>query len=420
MRGVGVFSSAGPLLEKSMSVRLYKYQKEAVSKMKNGCILCGGVGSGKSMTSLAYYFIKNGGKIGTNYKPMKNPKDLYIITTAKKRDSKDWEEEMSRFLIDSNDEFVYYDNKVCIDSWNNIKKYVDITDAFFIFDEQRVVGYGTWTKSFLKITKNNEWVLLSATPGDCWSDYIPVFIANGFYKNKTDFAIQHIVYNSYAKFQKIERYVGTKKLERLRNEILVNMDYKRPAELIHLNVNVGYDIISYKRLLKNRWNLEKNQPILNASELCYGLRKIVNSDPSRLEAIEEICLLKSKVIIFYSYDYELEILREYFKAKGTPIGEWNGHRHEEIPNTNSWAYLVQYTAGCEGWNCVETDTIIFYSQSYSYKATVQASGRIDRLNTPFKKLYFYHLKSKSGIDVAIARALANKKRFNEKKFVSFN
>ena len=35
------------------------YQIDAVNRMKNGCILCGGVGSGKSRTSLAYYITGN-------------------------------------------------------------------------------------------------------------------------------------------------------------------------------------------------------------------------------------------------------------------------------------------------------------------------------------------------------------------------
>ena len=72
------------------------------------------------------------------------PKDLYIITTAKKRDTLEWEGELSPFLLSTNPDVNLYQNKVVIDSWNNISKYKDITDAFFIFDEQRVVGSGTW------------------------------------------------------------------------------------------------------------------------------------------------------------------------------------------------------------------------------------------------------------------------------------
>lgn len=400
-------------------VHLYEYQSEVLDKLHNGNILVGGVGSGKSITSLAYYYICQGGKIknGNVFGRMKNPKDLYIITTAKKRDTLEWEKDMSGFLLSTNPEVNGYSNKVVVDSWNNVKKYSEVTNAFFIFDEQRVVGYGAWTKAFLKIAKNNRWILLTATPGDTWSDYIPVFIANGFYKNKTDFARQHIMYKRYSTYPIIERYVDTKILEYYKGKILIEMEYRTPATLHDIDIPCMYDKVKYTELVKNRYDFENDIPIESVSELCYQMRKIVNSDKSRLVAVAEILVQKPKAIIFYNFDYELEAIKEFFKDK-IYIAEWNGHKHEKIPTKSSWIYLVQYTAGAEGWNCTETDTIIFYSQTYSYKTLVQAKGRIDRLNSPYKDLYYFHLKTRSSIDISISRALASKKQFNERKVFS--
>lgn len=402
-------------------VSLYDHQRKALGNMKNGCILCGGVGSGKSRTSLAYYYIQQGGKLDSDDEFMKNPLDLYIITTARKRDTLEWENELAPFLLSTHSDANYYKNTVVIDSWNNIAKYKEIRNAFFIFDEQRVVGYGAWTKAFLKIAKSNKWILLSATPGDTWSDYIPVFIANGFYRNKTDFVDQHVVYDWRCKnYPKIDRYLNTKRLVRLRNSILVEMEFDRHTTAHHQDVAVTYNIPLYKDISKNRWNPWEDRPIETASELCFGWRKIVNSDESRSVAVLEIMEDHPKVIIFYNFDYELDILKSLGYPEGTEVAEWNGHKHQEIPTGDKWVYLVQYTAGCEGWNCITTDTIIFYSQNYSYKVMVQASGRIDRLTTPFSDLYYYHLKSFSGIDLAISRALKEKKNFNEGKFVGWS
>ena len=402
-----------------MGIGLYDYQLKAVEQMRNGCILCGGVGSGKSRTALGYYFKENGGGIGKDYTPMKKPQDLYIITTARKRDTLEWEGDMGPFLLSSDPEMNLYSNKVVVDSWNNIGKYKEVRDAFFIFDEQRLVGNGAWVKSFLKISRFNRWILLSATPGDSWSDYIPVFIANGFYKNRTEFTREHIIYSRFSKFPKVDKYINTGRLIRLRNRILVDMDFERKTIAHHEDVFCTYDVTAYKDLMKNRWNPWTNLPIVNAAELCYSLRKVVNSDDSRQTALLELLEDHPKAIIFYNFDYELEILKGIYYGENVEIAEWNGHKHQEIPRSEKWVYLVQYTSGCEGWNCITTDTIIFYSQNYSYKVVKQAEGRIDRLNTPFKELYYYHMRSRSGIDLAITKALSQKKKFNEGKFIKW-
>lgn len=406
-----------------MGIGLYDHQKEALKKMRNGCILNGGVGSGKSRTALAYYYMLNGGDIDSDdYVPMDDVsiKDLYIITTARKRDQHEWDRDMAPFLLSTHPEINLYRNRVVVDSWNNIGKYRDVKNAFFIFDEQRVVGSGAWVKAFLKITKVNDWILLSATPGDTWTDYIPVFVANGFYKNKTEFIREHIVYSRFSKYPKVDRYVNTKRLIRLRDRILVDMDFKRETISHHEDVYVNYDIPTYKDTMKKRWDPYKDEPIINASGLCYILRKIVNTDESRQLALLELYERHPKMIVFYNFDYELDILKGLYYGEDVEVAEWNGHKHQPIPEGDAWVYLVQYTAGAEGWNCIKTDTIVFYSQNYSYKVMQQSAGRIDRLNTPFRDLYYYHLKTRSGIDLAISRALQSKKKFNETRFAGWD
>lgn len=396
-------------------VQLYNHQVDALAKMKNGCILNGTVGSGKSRTALAYYYCLYGGKINTTeYVMMKNPCDLYIITTAKKRDKLEWEEELLPFKMTPNPETNAYRNKIVIDSWNNISKYLTVRNAFFILDEQRVIGSGAWAKTFLKLAQSNQWVLLTATPGDTWSDYSAVFIANGFFKNKTDFCRQHVVYSPFTNFPKIDRYVNEGVLIKMRNSILVNMSFKRLTIPLHENILCDYDKYNYDYITKNRWNIYTSTPIKNANEYCLCLRRLVNSDASRKHAVLDIVKTHKKVIVFYSYNYELDILRDLFH--NYPMSEWNGHNHEEILKSDRWVYLVQYTAGNEGWNCIECDTMIFYSQNYSYKVMIQAAGRIDRINTPFVYLYYFHLKSDAKIDKAINNALNRKKKFNERSF----
>lgn len=404
-----------------MAIKLYDYQLDALKNMHNGCILCGSVGSGKSRTAIAYYYILNGGKVNTETLVPMNDRhmDLYIITTARKRDTKEWETDLAPFLLSSDPEHntFHRNHNVVVDSWNNIAKYKDVVGAFFIFDEQRVVGYGKWSRTFIRISRNNQWILLSATPGDTWSDYIPVFIANGFYKNKSQFEQEHVVYKRFSKFPQIERYENTGRLIYFRNQLLVDMDFVRQTVRHHEDVMCEFDRHAYTDIWKTRWNPIKDTPIENAGELCYCLRYVVNSDRSRIDICRELLGKHKKAIVFYNYDYELDILRKGFDGSEYDVAEWNGHNHQLIPTSDKWVYLVQYTAGCEGWNCTQTNAVIFYSQTYSYKQLEQACGRIDRLNTTFTDLYYYHLKSRSGIDISIGRALREKKNFNERAFV---
>ena len=403
-----------------MGIKLYDHQQKALAKMKNGCILNGGVGSGKSITSLAYYFKKQGGTLDP-YSPMIMPKDLYIITTARKRDTNEWERELNVYLMTSDpNKKTAYGNKVIVDSWNNIMKYTETKNAFFIFDEDRVTGNGKWVTTFLILAKKNDWIILSASPGDKWEDYIPVFLANGFYKNKTEFRREHLVYSMYTKYPKVERYINEGRLIRLRNSILVDMDFERHTVPHHEDIFVQYDIAKYKLAIRDRWDPYKNEPIQQASGLCYVLRRIVNEDETRQAALLELFEKHPKMIVFYNFDYELDTLKSMYFGHDVEVAEWNGHKHQPTPEGDKWVYLVQYTAGCEGWNCITTDTIVFYSQNYSYKVVLQATGRIDRLNTPFTDLYYYHLKSRSGIDLAISKALKAKKKFNETRWAKWD
>lgn len=382
-------------------VKLYPHQEEAVSKMKTGCILWGGVGTGKTLTSLVYYMRHEA------------PKDIYVITTARKRDSLDWEGDAAKFGVGKQKDATVA-GVLTVDSWNNIGKYKDVENAFFIFDEQRLVGAGAWTKAFIKIAKKNSWIMLSATPGDNWLDYIPVFVANGFYKNRTEFKREHVVYNTYSKFPKVDRYIGTGRLLKLRRQILVEMPYERHTRRHLEATETAFNQELMNLVIKGRWHVYEDRPLRDIAEQFGVMRKVVNSDPSRVGFIRKLLGATPKVIVFYNFDYELELLRTL--SDTTTVAEWNGHKHEAIPDTDSWVYLVQYLAGAEAWNCVETDTMVFYSLAYSYKIFEQAQGRIDRLNTPYNDLKYYVLMSKSQIDRAIWNALRNKKSFNEKGF----
>ena len=397
-------------------MKLYPHQEAAVERLKNGSVLVGGVGSGKSLTSLYYWHTKICGGGFDPYIPRKEKVRLYIITTARKRDTKDWEKELIPFLPK--------EGEVVVDSWNNIKKYTKVQQAFFIFDEQRLVSFGSWSKAFTTITKTNRWILLSATPGDTWSDYISLFIAHGFVKNKTDFNQKYCVFSRFSKYPKIERYVSEQELSRFRSRILVIMKDQRKTQRHYQRIFTEFDRELYNFVVKERknpYNLDPEtglpQPCMDMGEVCRVLRRIVGETTYKLEALWELFNAHPKMIVFYNYDYELSMLRKWCEFEKIEWGEWNGHRHEGVPRGKRWVYLCQYTAAGEGWNCTSTDTLVFFSQNYSYKLMEQSAGRIDRMNTKFIDLYYYTLMTNSSIDKQISDAIKRKKIFQERDLV---
>lgn len=404
-----------------MAVELHKHQQKAVEELKNGCILNGAVGTGKTHTALAYWFTKVcGGTLpdggSRHIGEFKTPKDVYVFTTAKKRNDLDWQKVAADFAISPNREDSWGNVKIVVDSWNNITNYVDIKDAFIIADEQRLVGSGAWVKAFLKMAKNNEWIMLSATPGDHYMDYCPVFIANGFFKNKTEFNDKHVIWQFGSKFPKIKGYQNTGVLEKMRRDITVEMPFTRHTVRHLKNVIVDHDKELMLQVEKKRWHIYEERPIRDVGELFRVMRKLVNSNVSRIAAILDIYKKHKRLIIFYNFNFELEMLRTLGPHLDIPLAEWNGQKHQDVPTGDNWIYLVQYTAGSEGWNCIDTDATIFFSLTYSYKHFEQAQGRIDRLNTPYTDLYYYVLRSSAKIDTLINKALVNKQNFNEGQY----
>lgn len=406
-----------------MTVTYRPEQIQAVRQLQNGSILAGGVGSGKTLTSLAWYLtsvcnaasFKEGGSLAK--KKVKGSPTLYVITTAKKRDSLEWEEEAARLGLSTDPACSFTGSSIVVDSWNNIGKYSDREHAVFFFDEQRASGSGRWVKEFLKITRKNTWLLLSATPGDVWMDYLPVFMAHGFFRTRTEFMEDHVIFDRFAKYPKVKRYIGEAKLQRLRRSILVEMPVERHTTRERETVYCDYDRDLYRWVVKNRMDPWTEEPLRDAGRVCRILRKVVSDNDWRSEQAKRILSSNERVIVFYNYNYELDRILAVAESLGLPTAQWNGHRHDAIPAEPRWVYICQYTSAAEGWNCTSTDTVLFWSLNYSWRVTEQCEGRIDRLNTPYSRLKYYFLESHSSIDEAVRRSLSSKKVFNERAFV---
>lgn len=405
-------------------VQLRPFQVDCVKHLRSGKVLAAGVGAGKSIMSLYWYvtqccaYDKSSNLNGELFKLKPSSPDLYIITTAKKRISQEWNDELLRFnLIAGSNSHGMGNVYVTIDSWNNIRKYEGVKDAVFIFDEQRAIGSGVWAKAFVKIAKANKWLMCSATPADGWQDWCSIFIADGFHRNRTEFFRRHAVYSRFTKFPMITKWIDTDYLEKCRDAVLVTCTVPRDTERVWHDLTCGYDREAVKKAMKTRWNPETEAPFANANELVIYLRRLINTDKTRLSYASHVCKDHRRTIIFYSLNAELEEILKLESETGIKVYQFNGHKHDPLPEGSDWIYAVQFFSGSEGWNCTTTDTILYWSLPYSYKQFEQAAGRIDRLDTKYKILNYYVMKSFSPLDISIGRALSNKKDFNLRAFM---
>lgn len=406
-------------------VELRDFQKDCVAQLRSGKVLAAGVGAGKSVMALYWYVStqcrtrRSRNQVGELFRILKGSPDLVVITTAKKRDSGEWSEEFARFALKEGVNHGMGGVTVTVDSWNNIGKYVDADrNTVFIFDEQRAIGHGAWSKAFVRIARSHPWIMLSATPADDWKDWCPVMVADGFYRNRTDFFRRHAIYSRYTTYPKITSWYDTHQLEVVRDRILVTCEVPRQTERHDIELGTGYNKTAVKTMMKERVDPETGEPFMNASQLCYAIRKVVNCDPSRMDMARDVFEDHGRVIVFYSLRAELELIHMAAGMAGiSEVGAYNGSTHDEVPTGNRWVYAVQYNAGAEGWNCTTCNTILFWDLPYSYRQLEQAKGRIDRLNTPYRNLFYYSMTSNAKIDLAIKRALRLKKDFNAAAFM---
>ena len=191
------------------------------------------------------------------------------------------------------------------------------------------------------------------------------------------------------------------------------MHFERKTKRHRQFIPSNYDTNLYEKVMRDRWNVFEDKPIENGSEFLQLLRKIVAMDEDRIFNAKFLMDIHDRLIIFYNYNYERDVLIQIAKDLGKQYWEWNGHAHQEVPNKEKWLYIVQYTAGAEGWNCISTNVILFYSMNYSFKIVEQAEGRIDRLNTSYNDLEYYFLTSESQIEKDIFKAVQTKQKFNE-------
>lgn len=376
--------------------KLRPAQRDAVDRMHDGCVLLGRTGSGKTMTALGYWL-----KVHAQ-------QDLYVVTTPAKRDAMEWEGDSAKL-----GQYLPPERVV---SWNKIKDFEYLESAFVVFDEQRVSGSGKWVKSFLKIAKRNDWILLSATPGDVWIDWLPLFIANGFYRTRTQFTDRHVIWDPHTRYPRIKRYIEEDRLERCQEAICVYLASPNPISRMVHDELVSYDSRKYAEVTRKRWNPFEVRPMMDAGELCRVQRRIVLENVCREEALERLLKGHPRALVFYSYNYELEAIKAVCERLGRSYGQRNGHRHDPVPvSKEPWVYIVQYQSA-DAWNCISTNIAILYSLPYSWRQQEQAMGRIDRMNTPFDELHYYRLMTDSTIDNAILACLDRKETFNERVY----
>ncbi|MBL0992197.1 MAG: DEAD/DEAH box helicase [Escherichia coli] len=415
-------------------MKLFDYQKEAIENFESKPLNLSDVGTGKSYMSIGSYVKSECSK-------------LLIICLAPKVN--DFVEDSEIFNLNvtalnkgtkKNKELLSESNLVAISfesSWRltELNKWVD-KDTFIIIDESHKVSVSKSkvTKFVMGLSKRAKYnYLCTATPvsnGKLENWYPQLFISNVFRKPKKEFeqlfVIKQMRQMGSMRFMQITGYRNEHLLEQMIDEASVK--YKRdkgylPEDYVYKTKKPAmYNKLKKSRLYKDdndlRVELDNSSKLFNSLRqvshgFLNGISKQVSKEPfERLDAILETHN-NERVVIFYNYKWEAEMLKQLLDKLKRPYGEYNGSVKDLKPfkNNDNGVVLAQYKSASTGINdFVISNVMVFNSMPLSSTEYLQAKGRTDRHGQDKTPLY-YHIVPDTPIEKKIFSVVTNGKDF---------
>lgn len=196
-------------------------------------------------------------------------------------------------------------------------------------------------------------------------------------------------------------------------------------EVSDMTINVGMPR-EYIEFIRNKETEIKGDHLEgdNIMALRQGMRRLSSSyNDEKIEAVED--LLNStddRVVVFYQFKNDFEVLNALCRKLGKPVVAVNGDRNDIRKAGNAYetkensVCLIQWQSGGYGLNLQKAHVGVFFSLTESYELYEQARGRIHRKGQENPVIY-YNICAKGTIDEKIARALAAREDYDDKKFV---
>lgn len=416
------------------NITLFDYQKEAIENYKEKSFNLSDTGVGKTVMALGS-FIES------------KCKKLLVICLAPK--VVDFAEDGVLMNVDitplnrgskKNKELLAESDKVAISFesvWRipEFLKWVD-EDTFIIIDESHKVANTSSkvTKYVMKLSKKAKYTYLcTATPisNGKYEQYYPQLKMLGVYNGTKKeyynmFVDERMTRMGGSQFMQITGYRNIDLLENMVNQCSVN--YKRdkpylPEDYVYKTKKPAM----FNKLKKNRMYKTDNGEVIeldNSSKLfnalrcvshgfLLGINKQVSKEPfERLQAILETHN-NERVVIFYNYNIELEMLKQLLSKLKRPTSEYNGARKDlkEFKGKYNGVVLAHYKSASTGINdFVISNVMVFNSLPLSSIELTQSKGRIDRQGQGKKPMYYFIIPD-TPVEKKIFEQITNGKDF---------
>ena len=285
------------------------------------------------------------------------------------------------------------------------------------------------TRAIMKLKTDNV-ILLSGTPtGGKYENLYSQMRLLGWKITKSQYYSEFIETRQIDmggfKIPIVTGYKNVRRLKKKMREYVCN--FLKTAEVFDLPAQTFTDIsikttAIYRKFVKTKIAEVSGVQMVGdtaLTEMLYQRQLCGAFNADKLKAFEDLLSsTQDRIIVFYSFNCELDAIRKICTDAGRPIAEVNGSTKDltAYDENHDSVTLVQYQAGAMGLNLQKANIIVYFTPPVSSELYEQSKKRIHRIGQS-RPCFYYRLICENSIEGRIYETLEKRQDFTEKLFL---